>query len=84
MANKNQKEPLQLSEVISTIDVNIKPFLRGANAREQFLDDYSNCPLCGSELLYTHVTKFVDNTVHEEAHCEACKIKAKNNDHFLQ
>ncbi|MCB0350631.1 MAG: hypothetical protein KDD38_05570 [Bdellovibrionales bacterium] len=51
---------------------------------EQYLEDYNYCPLCGDELLYTHVTHFGHSLVKEEAHCESCKIKVKNNDHKLQ
>lgn len=73
------KDSNKTKETIATIDVNIS-----WNAKEQFLDDYLNCPLCGSELLYTHVTHFVNQNVAEEAHCEECKIRTKANTHTLQ
>lgn len=54
------------------------------SAREQFLDDQHNCPLCGSEMLITHVTQFVELKTKEEAHCEACKIQVRTLEHVLQ
>jgi hypothetical protein len=52
--------------------------------KEQFLDEYQNCPLCGTSMVYTHVTNFVAETVKEEAFCTACNIRTKSNDHGLQ
>lgn len=52
--------------------------------KEQFLDDYHHCPLCGTELIYTHVTDFAYLKVNEEAHCEACNIRTKKDEHILQ
>ncbi|OFZ12055.1 MAG: hypothetical protein A2Z20_07440 [Bdellovibrionales bacterium RBG_16_40_8] len=52
--------------------------------RELFLDDYTYCPLCGDELLYTHNTHFSHLEVAEEAHCQCCKIRIKNNNYRLQ
>jgi hypothetical protein len=54
------------------------------SAREKFIEDYHFCPLCGDELLYTHNTHFADSVVKEEAQCQACNIRVKNNDHKLQ
>lgn len=51
---------------------------------EQFLDDQQNCPLCGSELLLTHVTQFVHQEIKEQAECEACRIMIRNQNHLLQ
>jgi transcription elongation factor Elf1 len=55
-----------------------------ATELEQFLEDYHNCPLCGSELMYTHVTNFAHLSVQEEAHCEPCNIRTKKDAHVLQ
>lgn len=52
--------------------------------QEAFLEDYNSCPLCGSELMFTHVTHFIEQTVNEEAHCDGCNIKVKSNQHGLQ
>ena len=52
--------------------------------RDLFLDDQHNCPLCGSEMLLTHVTRFVDHVTKEQAHCEACQIQVRSTDHALQ
>jgi hypothetical protein len=51
---------------------------------ERFLDEQYHCPLCGHEMLLTHVTQFVEMMVKEEAHCEGCKIQVRERDHGLQ
>ncbi len=84
MATHKQKQPLALDNVIATIDVNLKTHFRDATPLERFMQEYNECPLCGTELLYTHVTNFVHGSVKEEAHCEACKIRTKDNSHHLQ
>ena len=52
--------------------------------RDQFIEDYTYCCLCGSELIFTHVTNFIQGEVKEEAHCSSCNIRAKQNIHRLQ
>ncbi len=69
------------AKTIATLDINI---LTSPTYKELFLDDQNHCPLCGDELIFTHVTQFLENTVSEEAHCESCKIRVKNNSHSLQ
>lgn len=54
------------------------------SALEQFLDNYKHCPLCSSELVYTHVTNFINERVQEEAFCMACNIRTKSGEHGLQ
>jgi hypothetical protein len=66
-------------KTIATININLK-----YDARAKFLDDQHNCPLCGTELLQTHVTHFANQAVQEEAHCEKCKIRVRSNEHQLQ
>jgi transcription elongation factor Elf1 len=51
--------------------------------REQFLEEYHHCPLCGTELIYAHVTNFIQEMVKEEAFCSACNIRTKANEHKL-
>ena len=51
--------------------------------KEQFLDDYNHCPLCGTELSYTHVTDFAFLQVNEEAHCDPCGVRIKKEKHVL-
>lgn len=53
-------------------------------AQEAFIEEYNSCPLCGAELSFTHVTHFIDQVVAEEASCDGCHIKVKNNSHRLQ
>ncbi len=52
--------------------------------QEIFVEEYNSCPLCGSELSFTHVTHFIDQYVNEEASCDGCNIKVKNASHRLQ
>jgi hypothetical protein len=82
--NTKQKQPADLGNVIATIDVNLTTNFCDPSPRERFLDEYNQCPLCGTDLLFTHVTNFVENVAHEEAHCEACKVRTKNAQHSLQ
>lgn len=70
------------SKIISEIDINM--IISASNSAEDFIEDYNHCPLCGTELIYTHITHFLNNRVNEEAHCEKCNIKTKNNQHSLQ
>lgn len=64
--------------------VDVKLHISEMSPREQFVEDYNHCPLCGTELLYTHVTDFSYLKVNEEAHCEACNIRTKKDEHVLQ
>jgi hypothetical protein len=84
MATNKLKAPAALDTVIASIDVNLTTHFRDATPHEQYLADYNECPLCGTEMLFTHVTNFVRGDVHEEAHCEACKIRVRDNSHQLQ
>lgn len=52
--------------------------------RERFMDEQYNCPLCGSSMLITHVTHFVEMRVREQAECESCRIKVRDLKHQLQ
>jgi transcription elongation factor Elf1 len=52
--------------------------------QEQYLQDYNHCPLCGTELLFTHVTNFIEGMVKEDAHCMTCNIRTKSAEHELQ
>ncbi len=72
------------SEAVAQIDINVEDKLLPMNHTERFLDDQQNCPLCGDEMLFTHVTEFIKQVVNEEAHCEGCKIRVKQNSHLLQ
>ena len=55
-----------------------------ADYRQQIIESYNNCCLCGSELTFTHVADFRFNTVKEEAYCDMCGIRNKLQDHILQ
>lgn len=51
---------------------------------EQFLMDYTTCCLCGTELMFTHVTHFVNNSVEEKTCCESCGVKHVAKTYALQ
>ena len=55
-----------------------------ANNSNELLDEYNNCILCGTELLFVHVTDFGDEVVFEESSCPNCNIKSKKKAHRLQ
>ena len=67
------------SQTVATIDVHLH-----WNQREKFLEEHAHCPLCGLEMLITHVTQFVGQTVKEEAFCEKCNVRVRDNQHTLQ
>lgn len=79
---------MEQAKKIATLDVNLVAAetveLEPIDWRTVFLDDHHNCPLCGSELLLTNVTHFVDQKVREEAFCEACNIRTRHSQHELQ
>lgn len=81
MNEKNKKlrqMELDLSQTIA--EINLKNF----NYREQYLEEYKNCLLCGTELVYHHNTDFIYQTVEEQALCPHCKIPTKKHEHKLQ
>lgn len=79
MEEKVKKEQItEESKVIAEIN------FEAIDPREQFLMEYNNCPLCGTELYYTHNTDFIYLDVKEEAHCPHCNIKTKTDSHRLQ
>ena len=59
---------------------NIQPI----NAAEAFKEDYNTCSLCGTELVFTHVTNFLYGQVDEEAECPSCQVRMKKQCHSLQ
>ena len=64
--------------IVTTFDI------KSINFREQELEEYFHCILCGAELIYTHSSDFVYQTVLEQAHCPECKIDMKKCEHKLQ
>jgi hypothetical protein len=66
------------------ISVQIENSRDAISVREQFLMDYLTCCLCGAELMFTHVTDFVESEVTEEATCQCCKIRQATKSHRLQ
>ena len=66
------------AKIISQIDINV------ISPRDQFIDEYHNCPLCGTELDFVHVANFIEQEVIEEATCSHCKIRTKKETHSLQ
>jgi len=54
----------------------VEEYVRDKKAiRNGFLDNHNNCQLCGSELIYSHVTHFVFEEVIVEAECSECCVK---------
>jgi hypothetical protein len=52
--------------------------------QEQFLMDYLTCCLCGGDLMFTHVTNFINSEVVEQSSCECCHIRQVTKSHRLQ
>ena len=63
----------------------IEEYVRDKKAlRTGFLDNHFNCQLCGSELIYSHVTHFVFEEVVVEAECSSCCTQKTAEVHKLQ
>ena len=52
--------------------------------RHQYVEEYLKCILCGEQLNFSHSTNFSTLEVEEEAHCLACKIRARKDHYTLQ
>jgi DNA-directed RNA polymerase subunit RPC12/RpoP len=52
--------------------------------QRQRLEDLLECAICGSELMFTHVTHFINQETEEEAHCPSCRIRVRQQRHRLQ
>ena len=52
--------------------------------RQNMIEYYNNCSICGSELDFTHVTQFQYSEVKVEGHCPCCNVQLKNETHRLQ
>lgn len=45
---------------------------------------YAHCPICGSNLHFSHVTDFIRNLTLESARCPECGLKGRKITHKLQ
>ena len=75
---KEEETPSTEPQIVAEFHIIDRP-----NHREEFLEAYHNCCLCGSELVFTHNTNFITLEVKEEAFCTACNIRTKQDDHRL-
>lgn len=71
------------AQTISEININVDFISVNRQSAEEYLEEYRHCPLCGAELIYSHVTQFIYSQVTEEAHCEKCNVCTKKNQHSL-
>jgi len=46
-------------------------------------DSLLNCDLCGTPLVFRHVTDFHSLVVKEEAQCTSCRIRNRVSEHTL-
>lgn len=58
--------------------------MSAADWRQQCLEEYLNCVLCGQDLNFSHIANFSTLEVEEEAHCLACKVRARKDHYVLQ
>jgi transcription elongation factor Elf1 len=54
------------------------------NFRDQYLEEYFHCLLCGSDLEFTQNTDHTVLVVEEKAQCPHCKISTHESSHILQ
>lgn len=53
-------------------------------SKEDVVTAMTTCCLCGTKLVFKHVTDFANKKVQEAAQCPACGIKSKVNEFNLQ
>jgi transcription initiation factor IIE alpha subunit len=58
--------------------------IQGISYKDQYIEEYFQCLLCGNDLVYTHKTDFIYQIVEEKAQCPHCKIESKQHCHKLQ
>jgi len=79
-----QEEPTTCNpQVEATVEAmlhNLTPL----DHRQNLIEYYNNCSICGTELEFTHVTHFTHFDVEEEGHCPSCQIRMKKESHKLQ
>lgn len=51
---------------------------------QMLIEQYNNCELCGTEMIFTHVTQFTFLQVEEEAFCPHCNMSTITQTHSLQ
>jgi hypothetical protein len=61
-----------------------KGFLKTNSSKEDIVKELNNCCLCGTTLVFTHVTHKETREVKEAAKCPACGIQTKVNTFSLQ
>ena len=52
--------------------------------RQNMIEYFNNCCICGSELEFTHVTQFQYGEVKMEGFCPCCEVRLKDEVHRLQ
>jgi len=75
-----KNERLSLKEILKEMD----PLETCYGSVEQLLSRYRTCPLCGSNLHFTHLTDFSHSITQEIAKCPECKVKVRDHMHKLQ
>lgn len=51
---------------------------------KQAVEKHTHCPICHSNLHFSHLTDFARNLTHESAQCPECGIKVRKLTHRLQ
>lgn len=75
---KVQEEQPQIIAEIKINDIS-------AQERNRLLaEEYNSCELCGTELIFSHVSNFSMLEVDEEAYCPHCRISTITQTHKLQ
>ena len=80
---KKKDQPILDLDSMSVKDETINANIECSRSSE-LIQEYNSCLLCGTELLFFHVTDFGDKVVFEESSCPSCNIKSKKKAHKLQ
>lgn len=72
------------SKTIATLDINLVPAVSRREWLQESLEDHLNCVLCGTAMHFDHKTDFIAQTVTEDAHCPACRVRNRQSSHRLQ
>jgi hypothetical protein len=72
-------------KTVATIDVNLViPKIPAREWLQECIEEHLNCVLCGTGMVFEHKTDFIAQTVVENAHCPACRIRNRQSAHRLQ
>ncbi len=75
----NSREKENMSSSVEQIT-----WVRSEDEILKALKQWSECPVCESDVKFIHLVDFENWGVHEKGHCPVCKLKTAERKHRLQ